>query len=76
MAKEITWTIKAKNELIDILEYWINRNKSSSFSIRLNTLIEEQVTLIAGFPKIGRKTDIANVSVKLIHKYSLLSSHW
>ena len=71
MVKQIIWTTKAKNELIDILEYWINKNKSSSFSIKLSKLIEEQLNLIAEFSNIGRKTDIQNVSVKVIHKYLL-----
>lgn len=71
MAKQIVWTNKAKNELIDILQYWNNRNKSNIFSIKLNDLIEEQLNLIAEFPNIGRKTDVENVCVKVIQKYLL-----
>ena len=71
MAKQIIWTTKAKNELIDILDYWNNRNKSKAFSIKLNDLIEEQLNLIAEFPNIGRETDIQNVSIKIIQKYLL-----
>lgn len=71
MAKKIVWTIKAKNELIDILEYWIYRNKSNTFSIKLNTLIAQQLGLVAKFPDIGRTTDIPNVSIKVINNYLL-----
>lgn len=71
MAKRIIWTGKAKNELIEILKYWINRNKSNSFSIKLNNLIKDNLKLIAEFPKTGKKTDIPNVNVKIIHKYLL-----
>jgi len=71
MAKQIIWTNKAKNELVDILKYWIGRNKSNSFSIKLNNLIKEHLELIADFPETGRKTDIENVNVKIIHKYLL-----
>lgn len=71
MVKKIIWTKKAQNELIDILEYWINRNKSKTFSLKLNSLIDEQLSLIAEFPKIARKTDILNVNVKIIYKYLL-----
>ena len=71
MVKKIIWTLKAQNELIDILEYWINRNKSKSFSFKLNGLIDEQLSLIAEFPRIARKTDVPNVSIKIIHKYLL-----
>lgn len=71
MVRTIIWTEKAKKELIEILKYWNNRNKSKSFSIKLNNLIEEQLNLIAEFPKIARATDIPNVNVKVVHKYLL-----
>ena len=71
MAKQIIWSRRAQNELIEIFEYWINRNKSNTFSTKLNSLIEEQLYLLLENPKIGRKTDIENVYIKVIHKYLL-----
>lgn len=71
MAEKIIWTVKAKKELIEILQYWIERNKSNNFSSKLNSLIESQLNLIIEQPKIGRKTDIPNVYIKVIHKYLL-----
>lgn len=62
MAEQIIWTKKAKYELTDILQYWIDRNKSNSFSIRLNLLIEEELNLISKFPEIGKPTDVTNNS--------------
>lgn len=71
MAKEIIWTSKAQNDLTAILQYWVKRNKSTTFSIKLNALIQEQLNLILEFPKICRSTDIPNVNIKVIHKYLL-----
>jgi toxin YoeB len=71
MAGEIIWSPKAKSELIEILEYWVNRNKSNVYSLKLNQLIQEQLIFILEFPKIGRKTDIKNVYVKIIIDYLL-----
>lgn len=71
MAKQVVWTLKAKDELIHILQYWIDRNKSKTFSIKLNKLIEEQLQLITEYPEIGRKTDFPNVYVKIVQKYLL-----
>ncbi|MDP2454521.1 MULTISPECIES: type II toxin-antitoxin system RelE/ParE family toxin [unclassified Kaistella] len=71
MVRTIIWTEKAKKELFEILKYWNNRNKSKSFSLRLNNLVEEQLSLITEFPKIARATDIPNVNVKVVHKYLL-----
>ena len=71
MAGEIIWSPKAKSELIEILEYWVNRNKSNVYSLKLNQLIQEQLIFILESPKIGRKTDIKNVYVKIIIDYLL-----
>jgi len=71
MAQKIVWTQKAKRELLQILQYWIVRNKSNTYSLKLNSLIEAQLNLILEQPKIGRKTDIPNVYIKVIHKYLL-----
>lgn len=71
MAGEIIWSPKAKSELIEILEYWVNRNKSNIYSLKLNQLIQEQLHFILEFPKICRKTDIENVYVKIIGNYLL-----
>ena len=71
MAGEIIWSPKAKSELIEILEYWVNRNKSNVYSLKINQLIQEQLIFILESPKIGRKTDIKNVYVKIIIDYLL-----
>ena len=69
MAKQIIWTVKAKNELLEILEYWLNRNKSNAFSVKLNKLIQKKLALISEYPNIGRKTDVENVFVSIVHQY-------
>lgn len=71
MDKQIIWTQKAEYELVDILRYWIDRNKSSTFSVKLNLLIEKELNLVSKFPGIGRPTDVANVRVKVIQNYLL-----
>ena len=71
MAKQLIWSRRAQNALIEIFEYWINRNNSNTFSTKLNSLIEEQIYLLLENPKIGRKTDNENVYIKVIHKYLL-----
>lgn len=34
-------------------------------------MVEEQINLLAEFPKIARTTDIPNVKIKVVHKYLL-----
>ena len=72
MAKlKITWTEKANLERKEILDYWIHRNKSKSFSLKLNHLFIDQLKLLSSNPKIGRKTKFENVRVKIIRDYLL-----
>ncbi len=52
--RKINWTNKANLERQDILEYWINRNKSKIFSIKLNKLFVDGTKQIAKNPLIGR----------------------
>ncbi|RLJ31497.1 toxin YoeB [Chryseobacterium sp. 7] len=70
MAKrKIIWTVKADQERRDILEYWILRNKSKTFSIKLNRLIIYNIGVLADHPAIGRKTDVEKVRVKIVRDY-------
>lgn len=73
MAKrKIVWTEKANLERKEILEYWINRNKSKKYSIKRNKLFLESIRLIAQFLAIGRKTDFdENVRLKVVRDYLL-----
>ncbi len=72
MAKlKIVWTQKANDERKEILAYWIERNQSKTFSVKLNNLIKATVQLTAVHPNTGRKTTIENVRVKIIRNYLL-----
>ena len=71
--RKINWTEKANFERKEILEYWINRNKSKTYSIKLNKLFIEVTRKIADYPEVGRKTDFdENVHLKVIRNYLLL----
>lgn len=67
--RKIIWTFKANQERKDILEYWILRNKSKTFSLKLNKLILYNIGLVAEHPTIGRKTNVQNVRVKIVRDY-------
>lgn len=70
MAKrKIIWTQKTNFERKEILEYWILRNRSKNFSIKLNKLIVDTTQALAEHPTIGRKTNLENVRVKIIRDY-------
>lgn len=69
--RKIIWTQKAHQERKEILAYWIERNQSKAYSIKLNKLINDTIRLSAQYPYTGRKTTLENVRVKVIRDYLL-----
>lgn len=54
--KEIIWSEIAKLQLANILEYYVQRNGNSSYSLKLLNEIEEIVETISHNELIGRLT--------------------
>lgn len=70
MAKrKIVWTQKANFERKDILEYWINKNKSKIYSMKLNKLFIESLKILSEHPNIGRQTSDNNTRVRIVRDY-------
>ena len=53
---KIEWTIEARLDLLDILEFYLQRNGNSIYSRKLNTRITESVKLLAKNPFLGKQT--------------------
>lgn len=69
MVRQIIWTVSAQTERREILEYWVKRNKSKIYSIKLNKLIITALREISKSPFTGRKTEIEDVRVKIVRDY-------
>lgn len=41
--KEIRWTLRAIHDKLDILDYWITRNKTKIYSEKLNYLFDKSL---------------------------------
>ena len=72
MAKEVVWSLRAQKERKEILEYWRLRNKSNTYSKKLNQLFKESVKIITDFPQIGKPTDDINTRIKIVRDYLLI----
>ena len=73
MAKRtIIWSLQAKDNRIQILQYWIERNKSREYSIKLNNLFKEAAEFIAEFPDIGKLTDDKKTRIKIVRDYLIV----
>ena len=67
--KEVKWSLKAIHDKIDILDYWIERNKSKNYSIKLNKLFDKSINNLADFPEQGKKSDYKNIRIKIVRHY-------
>jgi plasmid stabilization system protein ParE len=73
MAKyQIIWSESAQNDLIEILEFYINRNKSANYSSKLYTEINKSVMLLEDKPLLGISTDIKNVRYLVKDKFEII----
>ena len=54
--RKIVWSNRAKTRLYGILEFYIKRNKSNTYSIKLYRLLHKEVKILLKFPEIGLKT--------------------
>ena len=73
MAKyKIEWSIEARLDLIDILEFYINRNSSNSYSQKLNSKISRSLKLITNNPLIGLKSQIESVRVLITGEFQIV----
>ena len=66
MAKKVIWSKQVLKDRREILQYWIERNSSKIYSVKLNNLLVDAVQLIASHPNIGVQTDFENVRGKSV----------
>lgn len=69
MVKKIIWSRHAHNDRLNILDYWIKRNKSNKYSKRLNQIFENTAELISKYPKIGKQTELPDIRYKIVKDY-------
>ncbi len=72
MVRKIIWSANAKADKIEILDYWIKRNKSNTYSKKLNLLFKEAINLVAKNPTLGHVTIKENVRVKIVKQFLII----
>ena len=71
MARKIEWTKTSIQDRFEIYKFWIEKNKSDSYSKKLEILFNEATRLVSEFPEIGTETDFPGLRVKVIKSYKL-----
>ena len=51
---------------------WRHRNKSNTYSKKLNQLFKESIKIISDFPQIGKLTDDPNTRLKIVKDYLII----
>ena len=72
MAKRIIkWTRTADIQYVGILEYWVKRNKSATYSKKLIKIVAKRTKEIAKTPLIFKEADYKDTRVTSLGNYSI-----
>ena len=71
VTRKIIWSHKAKIKRYEILEFYIDRNKSKAYSKKLNEKFNHNLSLLKKYPNIGIKTDIEGIRGLIIENFIL-----
>lgn len=71
MAFGITWSAHAQSERKAVLRYWIKRNGSANYSVKLDQRFRSALRIIARNSSIGRPTEMEQVRMKLVGDYQI-----
>jgi addiction module RelE/StbE family toxin len=70
MAKrKIVWSNRAKQRLYGILEFYIERNKSKTYSNKLQRLLNKEVKLLLKYPELGLKSTEESTRGLIVRDY-------
>ena len=70
MAKrKIVWSHRAKKRLYGILEFYNERNKSKTYSKKLQQLLSKEVKILIKYPELGLKTTEESTRGLIIKDY-------
>ena len=70
--RKVIWTEKAIQSRKEIFNYWNARNKSSTYSKKLNRLFKEALTMVSEYPVSSISTQIEDIRLKLVLDYQLI----
>ena len=72
--KKVKWSVRAERELTDILNFYLERNGSNSYCLKLLEEIDRKVKLIKQFNFIGRISDDEEIRVTGIEHFQIFYS--
>ena len=70
--KKVVWTLKAIDSRKSIFEYWNHRNRSKTYSEKLNKLFLQAIKIIVGFPESSIRTQSEKFLLKVVRDYQII----
>lgn len=74
MARQVVWSLNAQKERVAILRYWVERNGSTAYSVKLDAMFRSALNRVAEHPKLGRTTSDPETRVKVVGDFELFYS--
>jgi plasmid stabilization system protein ParE len=71
MALQIIWTVDAKDHFNEILDYWYQKNGTTTYSIKLYQTVKNALKTLAKYPESGKLTEKPLIRAKIIKDYYL-----
>ncbi|MEI7594717.1 MAG: type II toxin-antitoxin system RelE/ParE family toxin [Bacteroidota bacterium] len=69
---KVSWSVEAEIDLTGILEFYLQRNKSATYSKKLYAKIKKAVSSISKNPNLGIETDIDTVRALITGDYQII----
>lgn len=69
--RNVVWTRTADIQFIGVLEYWVKRNKSNTYSKKLLQLVTNRTSQIAQQPFLYKSTDFKDIRVASLGNFSI-----
>jgi len=72
---KIVWSHRARIRLLAILEFYVERNKSKTYSTRLFARFNREIKLLAKYPELGVKTEMDSVRALIVDEHIIYYEH-
>lgn len=69
---KVEWSVEARLDLKDILDYYYQRNGNSNYCRKLNLKIQKSVRLISKNPLLGLQTDFPSARAVITGDYQII----
>jgi plasmid stabilization system protein ParE len=69
--RKIVWSHRANIKLFGILEFYAERNKSRTYSIKLYKKFKKELSILVKHPEIGIKTELEFVRGLIVEDFIL-----